>query len=144
MERIRRVMDEYPGTATVGEMGESHHAIEMMGDYTAPCRLHQCYSFELMGYEFEAGFFRQKVEGFFKGAPDGWPMWAFSNHDVIRHVTRWEEFGAPEQVAKLAAAREIALVVLKSAVVHPGHEVHGACLHPGVRRIKAGARHCAN
>ena len=85
LERIRGVMDEYPGTATVGEVGESHHAIAIMGQYTAPGRLHQCYSFELMGQDFSAAFFRTKIEEFFKGAPDGWPMWAFSNHDVMRH-----------------------------------------------------------
>ncbi len=105
MERIRRVMDEYPGTATVGEMGESHHAIEMMGDYTAPCRLHQCYSFEMMGHDYSAAFFRKKISEFFTGAPNGWPMWAFSNHDVMRHVSRWAKHGESEDaVAKQAAA----------------------------------------
>ena len=53
MERIRGVLDEF-GAASVGEMGESHHAIRMMGEYTAPGRLHQCYSFELMGYDYSA------------------------------------------------------------------------------------------
>jgi alpha-glucosidase len=58
-----------------------------------------------MGYEFEAGFFRQKIEGFFKGAPDGWPMWAFSNHDVVRHATRWAKHGENvETVAKQAGS----------------------------------------
>ena len=32
MERIRRVMDDYDDRSTVGEMGEAHHAIRMMGD----------------------------------------------------------------------------------------------------------------
>ncbi len=22
-------------------------------------------------------------------APDAWPCWAYSNHDVVRHITRW-------------------------------------------------------
>lgn len=104
MERIRKLLDEY-GAASVGEMGEAHHAIRMMGEYTAPGRLHQCYSFELMGYEYEAAFFREKVEGFFKGAPDGWPMWAFSNHDVVRHATRWARHGdSTDAVAKQAGS----------------------------------------
>ncbi|AZL61181.1 alpha-glucosidase [Tabrizicola piscis] len=104
MERIRGVLDEF-GAASVGEMGESHHAIRMMGEYTAPGRLHQCYSFELMGYDYSAAFFRDRVEGFFKGAPDGWPMWAFSNHDVVRHVTRWAKHGVSQDaLAKQAGA----------------------------------------
>ncbi len=104
MERIRALLDEY-GAASVGEMGESHHAIRMMGDYTAPGRLHQCYSFELMGYDYSAAFFRAKLSEFFVGAPDGWPMWAFSNHDVVRHVSRWAKHGVSQDaLAKQAGA----------------------------------------
>lgn len=108
MERIRRIMDDYPGTATVGEMGESHHAIRMMGEYTAPGRLHQCYSFEMMGYDYSPAFFRSKIEEFFKGAPDGWPMWAFSNHDVVRHATRWARHG----ISQDALARQAGALIL--------------------------------
>lgn len=105
MERIRRVMDGYSDRATVGEMGENHHAIKMMGDYTQPGRLHQCYSFELMGYDFSPAFFRGKIEEFFNGAPDGWPMWAFSNHDVVRHVSRWKDHAvSQDMIAKLAGS----------------------------------------
>ncbi len=98
MERIRRVLDSYENRASVGEMGEAHHAIRMMGEYTAKGRLHQCYSFELMGYDYSAGFFRRKIEEFFTGAPDGWPMWAFSNHDVVRHASRWAKHGVSQDV----------------------------------------------
>ncbi len=104
LERIRALLDEY-GAASVGEVGENHHAIQMMGEYTAPGRLHQCYSFELMGYDYTAAFFRSRVEGFFTGAPNGWPMWAFSNHDVVRQVTRWAKHGeSPDAVAKQAGS----------------------------------------
>jgi alpha-glucosidase len=102
MERIRGLLDEY-GAASVGEMGESHHAIAMMGDYTAPGRLHQCYSFELMGYDYSAAFFRSRIEGFFAGAPAGWPMWAFSNHDVVRHVSRWAKHGVSQDALAMQA-----------------------------------------
>lgn len=108
MERIRRVMDDYADKATVGEMGEAHHAIRMMGEYTAPGRLHQCYSFEMMGYDYSAAFFRGKIEEFFTGAPNGWPMWAFSNHDVVRHASRWAKHG----VSQDALARQAGALLL--------------------------------
>jgi alpha-glucosidase len=105
LERIRAVLDSYPARTSVGEVGETHHAIAMMGAYTAPGRLHQCYSFEMFGDDYSPAFFRGKIEEFFTGAPKGWPMWAFSNHDVRRHLTRWAEFGAsPELLAKQAGA----------------------------------------
>lgn len=108
MERIRRVLDRYEDRATVGEMGEAHHAIRMMGDYTAPGRLHQCYSFELMGYDYSAAFFRSRIEEFFIGAPNGWPMWAFSNHDVVRHASRWAKYG----ISQDALARQAGALLL--------------------------------
>ena len=50
------------------------------------------------------------MEEFFAGAPGGWPSWAFSNHDVPRHVTRWREQGrGREALAKLAAALLLSL-----------------------------------
>jgi alpha-glucosidase len=105
MERIRRVMDDYDDRATVGEMGEAHHAIRMMGEYTAPGRLHQCYSFEMMGYDYSAEFFRSRISDFFTGAPNGWPMWAFSNHDVVRHASRWAKHGVSlDALARQAGA----------------------------------------
>ncbi len=105
MERIRALLDQYDARASVGEMGESHHAIRMMGEYTAPGRLHQCYSFELMGYDYTPAFFRSRIEDFFTGAPHGWPMWAFSNHDVVRHASRWAKHGISQYaLAKQAGA----------------------------------------
>lgn len=107
--RIRGVLDQY-GAASVGELGESHHAIRMMRDYTGPDRLHQCYSFELMGYDYSASLFRDRVGSFFEGAPDSWPMWAFSNHDMPRHISRWAKHGdASEALARQAASLLLAL-----------------------------------
>ena len=102
LDRIRTLLDTY-GAVSVGEMGESHHAIRMMGDYTAPGRLHQCYSFELMGYDYTAAFFKDRIGGFFSGAPEGWPMWAFSNHDVVRHVSRWAKHGVSQDALAMQA-----------------------------------------
>jgi alpha-glucosidase len=25
-----------------------------------------------------------------QAAPDAWPCWAYSNHDTVRHITRWK------------------------------------------------------
>ncbi|NBE09210.1 alpha-glucosidase [Paragemmobacter ruber] len=105
MERIRSLLDSYDARASVGEVGDSHHAIRLMGEYTGRSRLHQCYSFEMMGPDYTPAAFRQKIADFFTGAPDGWPMWAFSNHDVPRHVTRWAAHGTTtDALAKQAAA----------------------------------------
>ncbi len=105
LERMRALLDEYDDRTMVGEVGDAPwRAVQIMADYTSGARLHMAYSFDLLGPEFTAAHFRSKIEGFFAGAPDGWPMWAFSNHDVIRHPSRWETYGAVDDVAKLACA----------------------------------------
>ena len=122
LERMRTLLDEYEARAMVGEMGESHHAIRMMGEYTTGRRLHKCYSFEMLDYNFTAAHFRGKVEEFFAGASGGWPSWAFSNHDVVRHVTRWARHGiGREPLAKEAAA--LLLSLQGSICIYQGEEL---------------------
>ncbi len=105
LERLRALTDEFDDRAMVGEVGESRRAGEIMAAYTAGnTRLHMAYSFDMLGPEFTAEHFRQKIEGFYAAAPNGCPCWSFSNHDVIRHVTRWAEFGTREALAKQAIA----------------------------------------
>ena len=107
LERIRALLNRYPGRAMVGEVGESgERAVAIMAEYTrGGNRLHMAYSFGMLSPVFNAAQFRSCIEEFFRGAPDGWPAWAFSNHDVIRHATRWQDHGAGgDAMARLAAA----------------------------------------
>ncbi|MDJ0627322.1 MAG: alpha-amylase family glycosyl hydrolase [Rhodobacter sp.] len=104
LERMRALTDRYSARAMVGEVGERDRAIEIMAEYTSgPRRLHMAYSFDMLGPEFTAAHFRTRIERFFAGAPDGWPCWSFSNHDVARHAGRWQRHGVSQDaVAKQA------------------------------------------
>ena len=80
------------------------------------------YSFEMLGPDFSPGHFRERVESFFRHAPDGWPCWAFSNHDVPRHVGRWLDHGADQD----ALARQAAALLLSlegSICLYQGEEL---------------------
>lgn len=87
VERLRSLLDEYPGTTTVGEIG--NRAIEgpELGQYTAPGRLHMAYGFDLLHGPIRAATVREALE---RTAGHGatWTSWPFSNHDVTRVVTR--------------------------------------------------------
>jgi len=123
LKRIRKLMNEFPGTTTVGEVGESHRAVEIMAQYTSGGdKLHMCYSFEFLGDAFSPQHFRSRVESFFKASADGWPCWSFSNHDVIRHITRWAEHAKdPADLGRMAAAL---LLSLKGTVcLYQGEEL---------------------
>jgi len=116
LRRMRALMDEYENRAFVGEVGGKQDALRIMSQYTTDNRLHMAYSFALLGAEFSAGFLRRQVETFFKYAPDGWPCWSFSNHDCIRHVSRWSRHGvggAPfaRQAAALLSSLEGSICV---------------------------------
>lgn len=106
LRKMRGVLNEYEGRCLVGEVGDApHRALGLMQDYTSGGdKLHMAYSFDMLGPKFSPAHFRSIIEGFFKEAPDGWPSWSFSNHDVNRHVTRWASFGTPDAVARLAIA----------------------------------------
>jgi len=72
-------------------------------------KLNMCYTFDLLSPEFSATHLRKCVTAVETQAADGWICWAFSNHDVMRHVSR---FATDEDDA--ARIAKIALTVLAS------------------------------
>jgi alpha-glucosidase len=92
LARFRAVLDEYDVTTAVGEVGDAQKGLEIMGEYTAGDeRVHMCYSFEfLSGTQPDAARIADVMERVDTVVPDGWACWAFSNHDVVRHASRWE------------------------------------------------------
>ncbi len=91
LRRMRALMDEYPAIAAVGEVGDAQHGMRIMGEYTRGDDLMQmCYAFEFLSGEAPDGTQVAAVlERFDEVAGEGWACWAFSNHDVARHATRW-------------------------------------------------------
>ncbi len=91
LERLRAVMDEFPDITSVGEVGDDQKGLEIQAEYTQGTnRLHICYGFDFLSAPFPTG---TRVAGvlnrFAEKAADSWACWAFSNHDVTRHTTRW-------------------------------------------------------
>lgn len=92
LRRLRAVMQPY-GAAAVGEVGDAQKGLEIMGEYTAGDDLmHMCYAFEFLTNDMpDASYIAKVMDRVDRVAADGWPCWAFSNHDVVRHATRWNE-----------------------------------------------------
>ncbi len=88
VERIRALLNEYPGTTSLGEVS-SEDSVASMAEYVGPERLHMSYSFELLTDDFNATYIRSTVENLENQLGDGWACWAISNHDVERVVSRW-------------------------------------------------------
>ncbi len=92
LRKLRRVMNEFDAITSVGEVGESQRGAEVQAEYTSGGdKLHMCYDFALLSNELPTGsHIASVVETFDALAPDGWACWAYSNHDVVRHKTRWD------------------------------------------------------
>lgn len=90
LRRLRAVMEPY-GAAAVGEVGDAQRGLEIMGQYTAGDDLMQmCYAFEFLAKDPLTAQRVAEVLGQVDTlAADGWACWAFSNHDVVRHASRW-------------------------------------------------------
>ena len=94
LEFLKRFGDELRpyGAAAVGEVGDAQHGLEIMAQYTSGGdKVQMCYPFEMLQpARLTAGALGETFERLNHYAPDAWPCWAYSNHDVIRHFTRWD------------------------------------------------------
>jgi alpha-glucosidase len=94
LEDIRRLLDEYPDVVALGEIS-SDDSNATVAEYTQPGRLHMAYSFELLSDESSPTHIRSTVEDLMQRAPQSWPCWTISNHDVERVVSRWGRSATP-------------------------------------------------
>ncbi|GEK10336.1 alpha-glucosidase [Pseudoalteromonas peptidolytica] len=105
MEEIRALLDRYPGTVSLGEIS-SEDSLQTMAEYTADDnKLHMGYSFELLTRDYSAKYIRDTVSRLESVMTEGWPCWAFANHDVERVASRWSTNSVVnnEQVKMLTA-----------------------------------------
>jgi alpha-glucosidase len=106
LRRFRALLDSFEDRASVGEVGDGGRSLKTVAAYTSGGdKLNMCYTFDLLGPQFSAAHVRKSVAAFEKAVVDGWVCWAFSNHDVVRHVSRWTRPGEdPRRVARFAIA----------------------------------------
>ncbi|WP_299142709.1 alpha-amylase family glycosyl hydrolase [uncultured Tateyamaria sp.] len=120
LARFRALLEEYPGAAAVGEVGDAQRGLELLGQYTAGTTgVQMCYAFEFLAKDpLTAERVAQVFAEVDTVAADGWACWAFSNHDVMRHITRWD--------LTPAAARAYATLILclrGSVCLYQGEEL---------------------
>ncbi|WP_090110204.1 alpha-amylase family glycosyl hydrolase [Limimaricola pyoseonensis] len=90
LRRFRAELEPY-GAAAVGEVGDAQRGLEIMAEYTSGGdKVQMCYPFEMLQPQrLTAAAAADTFWRLSHSAPDAWPCWAFSNHDVERHPTRW-------------------------------------------------------
>jgi alpha-glucosidase len=93
-----------------------------MAQYTSGNdKLHMAYTFDYLGGVFSAEHFRFAIGATQASAPDGWVCLAFSNHDVVRHVSRWSTHDKHDAFARLTAT--LLLSMRGSVCIYQGEEL---------------------
>ena len=124
LKRFRAVLDEYPAATAVGEVGDAQCGMQLLRDYTSGNeRVHMCYTFELLSPEMpNAQSIAELLQSFEREAPDSWVCWAFSNHDVVRHASRWSTSDDhQQQYLKMLAA--LLMSMRGSVCIYQGEEL---------------------
>ncbi|MES2835235.1 MAG: alpha-glucosidase [Pseudomonadota bacterium] len=122
LERLRLLLDAYGDRFTVAEVvGEGVEA--RMREYTAgDTRLSSAYGFQYLYADALTPELVRAAGAIWPGSPgEGWPAWAFSNHDAPRIASRWAEGRNREAFARMAM---LLLVSLRGNVfVYQGEEL---------------------
>ena len=118
--RLKAVMADYPGATTLGEISSEPGAFARCADYTdrRAGRLDMAYTLALMKRQLTPADFAQVLDEAERAATDGCLCWAFSNHDVVRAMSRWGDGAQADALARMLVALLLSL---------PG----AACLYQG-------------
>ncbi|MDJ0812791.1 MAG: alpha glucosidase [Woeseiaceae bacterium] len=110
LERLREVLDTYDGILTVAEVG-SPDPLPLMKDYTQGSRrLNTAYGFDfLSARELTKDLVESTLGGWPGDSGEGWPSWAFSNHDAPRVASRWCQGLEHGHRVRLIALLQVAL-----------------------------------
>ena len=122
LERVRDVLDTYDAPFTVAEVGGPNPIDEMKAFTEGETRLNSAYSFDFL-YAEDLTADRVKASlGQWSGAPgEGWPSWAFSNHDSPRAVSRWAAPGDEKAMSRLMLL--LLLSLRGNAFIYQGEEL---------------------
>ncbi len=109
LQNLRSLLDQYPHTTMVGEIGDDD-GLARMAEYTSGGdKLHMAYSFDLFGQAHDAPHLHALFTRMITIVGDGWPCWALSNHDVVRVATRWGGAQPDPRLLRMASAMLLSL-----------------------------------
>ncbi|MES1199054.1 MAG: alpha-glucosidase [Pseudomonadota bacterium] len=119
LERVRTLADKY-GAFLVAEVGGEQAETEMKLYTEGGHRLHTAYGFQyLYAQSLSPQLVRDTLGTWSQTKDEGWPAWAFSNHDAPRVASRWAAHSP--NAAKLYML--LLLSLRGSAFIYQGEEL---------------------
>jgi alpha-glucosidase len=124
LRELRELLDRYPGTTMVGEIG-GDDPLPLMAQYTSGRdKLHMAYTFSLLTQRCGASYLRDILVDIERQLGDGWPCWSLGNHDTPRVMSRWGQQLGAEGSADLARLLVAMLGSLRGSVcIYQGEEL---------------------
>jgi alpha-glucosidase len=121
LRMFRSVLDSYPHRMAVGEAWVPDD--ERLARYVRPDELHLTFNFRLVEAPWSAADFAQAIDGSLAAMAEvGAPCtWVLSNHDVVRHTTRYG--GGALGQARGRAAALVTLSLPGAAYIYNGEEL---------------------
>ncbi|MBB4155280.1 alpha-glucosidase [Sphingomonas jinjuensis] len=123
LERVRTLFDGYDGDRfTVAEVGGADSDREMKLFTQGGKRLNSAYGFDFLYASRLTAEVVADALGKWPGAEgEGWPSWAFENHDAPRALTRWGERSSFAAFARLKL--RLLLSLRGNAILYYGEEL---------------------
>lgn len=116
----RKLLDTYPDDRmAVGEVWTDDP--EDLARYVRPDELHQSFNFAWLQAPWSATAFRKVIDDTLATVP--FATWVLSNHDVVRHRTRYETADPGTGLARAKAALLTMLALPGSAYIYQGEEL---------------------
>ncbi|MGV8930433.1 MAG: alpha-glucosidase [Brevundimonas sp.] len=102
LARVRALMDGYPRRFSVAEVVGDTAEPEMQAFTAGQTRLNSAYGFAYLYADALTPALVRRANAAWDGTTgQGWPSWAFSNHDAPRAVSRWREGRDPDPFARM-------------------------------------------
>ncbi|MEU8823670.1 glycoside hydrolase family 13 protein [Streptomyces sp. NPDC048636] len=120
----RRLLDSYPGDR-IGVAEAWAPSPERLALYVRPDELHQAFNFQFLKSPWDAAAMRTVIdESLAATASVGAPTtWVLSNHDVVRHPTRYADGSPARGLRRARAAALLTLALPGSVYLYQGEEL---------------------
>lgn len=123
LKDMRELVDSYGEKLLLGEVGSDRNT-EMATRYYGKNNdgLHLSFNFDFLHSPWNANSFKRIIMEWEKGLPSwAWPTYVLSNHDVVRHISRYCRGVNSEACAKVAIS--MLLTLHGTPVIYYGEEI---------------------
>ncbi len=122
LKEFRRTLDEYPEKTSIGEIVSEDPQVTASYYGSGSDELHMNFFFELTHCRWKAGAFRRAVERWERQLPvEAWPAYTFSNHDIVRAISRFGRNSNADARARLLAL--LLLTLRGTPFIYYGEEI---------------------